>query len=598
MSRLNSNENRLRQRIATLTKQSETLSSWRVGLFLFFAAYGLVSGQYAPSAWFQGPTVLGFAIFGWLIFVQDRVTQTLDLFQKRYALAERARALSVLDWAKIPQLPPVPEHLRFPRYFSDLDLLTGHAVLRLINQTVSTSGFRKLLGVFDSNGVTAAEVDRRQQVTKEAARLRVLRRRFFVVEAQWSGHIESDRILEMLESPLHTDKAFFHFLVVTSVQLTGLALFAFFAVFGGKPFFLFCALALVVAYRLAARHVKILQAYSYGMSLDVSLGKFAALALVLERMSSTSGPHLQALLAPFSKARNPRATLARASRVVGFLGVRQNYILHLIVNLLVPWDFYWTLRLEKIRKETKARLPEWLETLSDVEVALSLAEFQVAHPDYVWPEISDTPAFSLRVQNVAHPLLPPETRIGNDLELNPRDRCVLITGSNMSGKSTFLRSLGVNLLLAKAGTVVCAKAFQAKSLDLATSLRLGDSLEDGLSSFYAEVKQLKNVLDKAQAGVALLYLIDEVFRGTNNRERLIGSQAFVKHLAQTQACGLITTHDLELATLANSNPGIRNAHFKEDIEGDKMSFSYRLAAGPCPTTNALRVMKLAGLPVD
>jgi hypothetical protein len=598
MPSFEANVDRIARRILKLEARSEKISSWRVGLFIASSIGGLALGGMGLGWPFQIPTIVGFAAFVILIFVQDRIGRTLELFRKRMEVARKTRALSNLDWANISPLPKVAGAESLPRYFSDLDLLSGHSLIRLVNHTVSTAGFAKLIGYFNSNGVGAEEIRRRQNVAREAARLRVLRRRFLVIESLWSGLIESDRILELLQTPLHTPKAVAYFYLIASIQATFLIAFALFSLMGGQPYFLAAGLALLIAYRFTGGQVKLLEAYGYGMSLDVSLGKFAALAEVLGRMSATGGPHLKQLLTPFAGARNPRAVLARASRVVGFLGVRQNYILHIAVNLLMPWDFYWTLRLEKVRKEVKDRLPLWLETLSDLEVFISLAEFQVTHPHYVFPQIDDKASFHLRGRNICHPLLSPTNRVGNDLELNADQRSIIITGSNMSGKSTFLRSLGVNLLLAKAGAVVCADEYVLRNLDLATSLRLNDSLEDGLSSFYAEVRQLKNILDRTDAGIALLYLIDEVFRGTNNRERLIGSQAFVKRLAKTQACGLITTHDLELSQLADANPNIRNMHFKEDIVGDRMSFSYKLASGPCPTTNALRVMKLAGLPIE
>ncbi len=588
---------RLERRVQTLEAESERLSVRRVFIFCAAAGGGLLMGWLGLAPAFQILTALAFAYFAFLIGRQDSVNRRLELFRKRLALGRRIQSLAHLDWNGIAPLPPRPD-LRLPKYFSDLDLLEGHSLLRLMNHTVSTAGFRRLIAQFNSNGVASAEVRRRQSVAQEAQSIRVLRRRFLVIESLWSGHIESDRILELLEHPLHTGKAPFYFALICGVQALFLGLFALFALVGGTPYFLFAGLALILAYRVSARQISLLQAYGYGMSLDVSLGKFAALAEVIGRMSQTGGPALRDLLKPFAGDRNPRAILARAGRIVGCLGVRQNYILHLAVNLVVPWDFYWTLRLERVRREVKTRLPGWLDTLAELEVFLSLAEFQANHPRFVLPELVEQGPFFIRAENLAHPLLPPDTRIGNGFELNADQRCFLVTGSNMSGKSTFLRSVGVNLLLAKAGTVTCARKFELRTMDLATSLRLNDSLEDGLSSFYAEVRQLKEILDKSEQGVPLLYLVDEVFRGTNNRERLIGSQAFVRRLAQSTACGMITTHDLELAALAQPGNGIHNCHFKEDIQGDRMSFSYQLADGPCPTTNALRVMKLAGLPVD
>ncbi|MBY0370312.1 hypothetical protein K2X33_06465 [bacterium] len=576
----------------TLDERTATL---RVATFLA-SATGLLLLHFAGlPAFLQAIPLLGFIFFAFLIWRQDRIRQVLRLFHKRLELGRRQRACAELDWGNIPALPPVLVD-KLPRYFSDLDLIQGHAVLRLVNQTVSTRGWARLLSYFDSNAIDAKEMLRRQKTVQEMARLQVLRRRFMVTEALWAGLIESDRIEDLLARPLHTPRAPWFFGLVFAAQAAFLGLFAWFALTAGSPYFMLAGIVLYLTYRRASREVRLLEAYAYGMSVDVSLGKFSALAEVAGRMSRAGGENLRALLAPFSGERNPRRILALTGRVVGCLGVRQNYILHMAVNLLFPWDFFWTLRLEKLRREIHDQMPTWLNTLAEVEVFLSLAEFCVAHPDYVFPETAEANEPALQAQGLAHPLIEASKRVGNDLVLSKEQRCLVITGSNMSGKSTFLRSIGVNVLLARSGTVVCARRLRLGPLQLATSLRLNDSLEEGLSSFYAEVRQLKRILEHAEAGKPVLYLIDEVFRGTNNRERLIGSRAYIRRLSATTAFGLVTTHDLELAQLASENPGIHNFHFKEDFEGDEMRFHYKLAPGPCPTTNALKVMELAGLP--
>ena len=176
----------------------------------------------------------------------------------------------------------------------------------------------------------------------------------------------------------------------------------------------------------------------------------------------------------------------------------------------------------------------------------------------------------------------------------------MITGANMAGKSSFLRTLGVNLRMAYAGGTVDAVELEAGLFRVFSCIRVTDSLETGTSYFYAEVKRLKALLDAAQAedSMPVFYVIDEIFRGTNNRERLIGSRAYIRALLNANGLGLIATHDLELAKLAEENPAVRNFHFRETIEEGRMVFEYQLRAGPCPTTNALKVMALAGLPVD
>jgi DNA mismatch repair ATPase MutS len=184
--------------------------------------------------------------------------------------------------------------------------------------------------------------------------------------------------------------------------------------------------------------------------------------------------------------------------------------------------------------------------------------------------------------------------------LNEDQKIVVLTGSNMAGKSTFLRTVGVNLCLAYAGAPVNAGSLQTALFRVFTCIKVSDSVQDGLSYFYAEVKRLKALLaaTEAEQSLPVLFLIDEIFRGTNSRERLIGSRAYLRALSQRTTLGLVATHDLELVKLADEISGGANFHFREEVRDGKMVFDYKLRAGPCPTTNALQIMALEGLPVE
>jgi len=196
--------------------------------------------------------------------------------------------------------------------------------------------------------------------------------------------------------------------------------------------------------------------------------------------------------------------------------------------------------------------------------------------------------------------LKPGWKVCNDFELDQHQRIVILTGSNMAGKSTFLRTVGVNLALAYAGAPVNAASMQTSLFRLFTCIKVSDSVQDGLSYFYAEVKRLQALLAATETddGLPLLFLIDEIFRGTNSRERLIGSRSYIRELSQRRSMGLVATHDLELIKLADEIKGVTNYHFREEVSNGRMVFDYRLRPGPCPTTNALKIMRLEGLPVE
>ncbi len=201
---------------------------------------------------------------------------------------------------------------------------------------------------------------------------------------------------------------------------------------------------------------------------------------------------------------------------------------------------------------------------------------------------------------MGHPLIEEEQKVVNDFAMHNLGDIVLITGSNMSGKSTFLRTLGINLCLAYAGAPVNAQSFSTSLFRVFTTIKVSDSVTEGYSYFYAEVRRLRALLDELQRPdrCPLFFLIDEIFKGTNNRERLIGSRAYIRALVGKNCAGAISTHDLELVKLADELPGITNYHFREDVVNGKMVFEYKLLPGPSPTTNALKIMQLEGLPIE
>ncbi len=288
------------------------------------------------------------------------------------------------------------------------------------------------------------------------------------------------------------------------------------------------------------------------------------------------------------------------------ISIKAHPLVHLTINAIGPWDLWFLRRLIQVQDRIQQALPQWLDALAEVEAASALATFAYLHPDYIWPtplaaadgqqELPPT----LRASRLAHPLLPPRTRIANDVHLTELGSIYLITGSNMSGKSTFLRTIGINLCLAQAGAPVCAGSFEWTWSRLACCIRVDDSLDAGLSFFYAEVKRLKTILDatKDRTVPPVLFLIDEIFKGTNNRERLIGSQAYITALSKGHGFGLVSTHDLELSDLEQVIPRLQNAHFQETVSDGTLTFDYQLRPGPCPTTNALRIMELEGLPIS
>jgi DNA mismatch repair ATPase MutS len=302
-----------------------------------------------------------------------------------------------------------------------------------------------------------------------------------------------------------------------------------------------------------------------------------------------------------NKEISPSTRLKKINRVITTLSFRNNPVVWNLAVIIFPLDYYLAYLIESYKEQVKKLLPEWLEVRNKLEVFISLANYAYLNPDNSYPELLDgNNQIHFKAEQLGHPLIPFDQKKTNNFELHSNGNISIITGSNMSGKSTFLRTIGINVCLAYAGAPVDAKYMSIGMMKLFTCIKVSDSIVDGISYFYAEVQRLKQLilLLEKENKYPVLFLIDEIFKGTNNRERLIGSRSMIKSLLNKKGAGLISTHDLELIHLADENAAIKNYHFKEDISEGKMIFDYTLREGPCPSTNALEIMRINGLPVE
>ncbi|HBE78755.1 MAG TPA: DNA mismatch repair protein [Firmicutes bacterium] len=290
--------------------------------------------------------------------------------------------------------------------------------------------------------------------------------------------------------------------------------------------------------------------------------------------------------------------LARLVKISDQITGRQHGF-YAIFNLLTMWDYHCLFALESWQENSGRNLKLWLTTIGEIEALASLAIINFDHPDWTRPRIVDKPLI-FTAKDLGHPLLSATIRKGNDLLIEDPTRVLLITGSNMSGKSTFLRTTGINLVLAYAGTVVCAKSLTCSRMNIYTCMRVSDNLEKNISTFYAELLRIKMVVQAAGGPKPLFFLLDEIFKGTNSRDRHSGAKVLIKKLIQNGAgaIGLVSTHDLELAELEQECKPVQNYHFQEFFRDGELNFDYLLRRGVSTTRNALYLMKAAGIEVD
>ncbi len=290
--------------------------------------------------------------------------------------------------------------------------------------------------------------------------------------------------------------------------------------------------------------------------------------------------------------------IAALARIVGFVDARRNEVFRLLLGPLLMWDVHCAAALLGWRSRAGGQVRGWLDALGQVEALASLGGFAFEHPTYVWPELSEAP--KLEASGLGHPLVPEGRRVDNDVSLPEAGRALVVTGSNMSGKSTLLRAMGINVVLATAGAPVCARKARVGPLRVATSMRIEDSLEQGVSHFYAELRRLKRVIDLSRipGPAPVLFLLDEILHGTNSRERVLGACAVVRELVARGALGAVSTHDLGITALGEELGGkVQNVHFEEQVEGGAMTFDYVLRPGIVQSSNALRLMRAVGIDV-
>lgn len=302
---------------------------------------------------------------------------------------------------------------------------------------------------------------------------------------------------------------------------------------------------------------------------------------------------LRAMQAETASARQAFRSLARLSN---FFDQGLNFLVSFFLNNLFLYHLYCTIALEKWKEAYKKRFPAWIELVGNIECLNSFSVFAFNSPDYVYPLPSADRELHIEAEKMAHPLIPAGDRVPNDFSAGKNERLILVTGSNMSGKTTFLRTVGVNLLLAQCGAPVCAGSFSFTPLQVLTSLRVSDSLQEHTSYFMAELKKLRQIIDRLQSGQGSLVLVDEILRGTNSEDKTNGSEQFIYKLLRHHCLSLFATHDLSLSVLEKDAPGaVSNYCFESVIEDGELHFNYRLQQGVARNRNASFLMEKMGI---
>jgi len=496
-------------------------------------------------------------------------------------------------------------------YTADLDIFGEKGLFRYVNRAVTAVG-RRCLADWLQSPAGPGEVKIRQTAAAELAQKIDLRQNVasFGMDADNSSR-KLDSLYQALdESFVILGKKWLRTFLLVWPMLTVAA--AILITIKLSPlFFLFFVLIQSVLnkrfskqvghiYGLMSRSGKFLSAYSRVIG-EIEAEDFHSekLAQLKDRLSAGS--------------QGASASIRKLSRLLEWFDAR-NGMLHVVFNNIFLWDLNCVCGIEKWRKQNAAHIPQWFDSIGEFEALAGLAALHFNNPGWAVPEI-EAESFRLEAQNLGHPLIPENERVGSRVELGQKGKApaagslAIVTGPNMAGKSTFLKSVGVNTVLAFAGAPVCAEGFVISPARLITSMKTSDSLDEHLSLFYAELQRLKMILDGLSRGEPVFFLIDEMLKGTNALDRQKGSVALLKQLTRRGANGIVATHDLELTKLENRDEWVKsggpdpegiqiaNYHFDGYVEGDKLVFDYRLKQGICQSYNALLLMRNMGIDV-
>jgi hypothetical protein len=581
-------------------QRSARISRLRLTAFLAGTAALLWMWSYGIAVVPLGIAIGAFVLFAIFVTLHARVDERAARHEALRVVNVRALARIARNWNELPagEAPPgidVGEH----PFALDLDLFGRASLFQWLGPAATPAGQATLARWLITPAPRAEIVDRQEAIAHLAAndQWRIVLAAHGVLAAGARQH-EIDAFLAWAEGP-HAFGAragavqiavytilltIWGAIALHASGMTSAALWPIPLVIGG-----------ILSFATAKRVQTTLERAGGGQD---ALGRYAAL-FEHAVMAPPQSARLRSLLERLSAGGGPApACMRQLNRILGYGELRRGAaILHFPVQAFTLWDFHVVFALERWREANGRRVRGWLQALGELDALALLATMQRDNPAWAVPEIGTSPL--LDAAGIGHPLIADHKRVANDVSVGPPGSVVLITGSNMSGKSTLLRSIGLNIVLAQAGGCVCASRLSLPECDLQTSIHVHDSLERGLSYFMAALARLKGVVDAAEherPGRILFYLLDEILQGTNSAERSIAVRAVTRHLLAAGAIGAMTTHDLGLADEEPLKSAATFLHFSETLDPDgTMRFDYTLKPGLATSRNALRLMQMIGI---
>lgn len=579
-------------------KLSNNYSLYRLGAFGLF----IVSVCIAVSLDDAMVIVLSLAILGvcfsWLVKKQNQFDSLKNYFQalKKVNENEISNMQNHTNMYDNGELFVNDKHY----YTSDLDIFGAESLLQLINRGATFPGTVKL-----ANWVNAPESKNvillRQQAIKEIAakndwKLNIQAHLLFSLKQQRE---QIKNLVSYLKLPLELQDAKFLsiYCIAAPYILLALIIVSIFYV----PARYFIPVVGLFNFRLVSSRKEVINrtdliAGRIGKTL--SHFEFAFKSIENEQWESEYLRNLSSKIKT-EEGGSISDKVKLLSQLINKLNYRLNMIMMFILNIFFIWDIRQVMAIEQWKKNNHQNLETAFDVIAEFEALISLSSLNVNYPDWCFPEIVEGEAYTLIAKDLAHPLISANKRIENDYELNDTFKIDIITGSNMAGKSTFLRTIGINTVLALCGAPACAHDMKVSVMKILSYMRIKDSLNESTSTFKAELDRLQMLLAAVEGEQKIFFLIDEMLRGTNSVDKYLGSKAVIERLISKKAVGMVATHDLQIAQLENDHPDyVRNFYFDIQVKEGEMLFDYKIKHGACKTFNASLLLKQIGIDVE
>lgn len=489
------------------------------------------------------------------------------------------------------------EYLDEKHNFSqDLDVFGKKSLFQYINTTVTKGGREKLSKVLKmdaGNNISKENILKNQQSVKELADKITFRQNVITEgKVRKKKDFKLDDLLSWAENE---QKSFPIFKIAIAFICIAVTFLIIFLITIGKLSLSFIILDLLIDYVIVKwltlsmkEDFKILEPSSS------SVTDYAEIISLIEKEEFKS-IHLKSLKEKLLNSESDtEKELKKFSSVLSWLEDSSYNAYYFLLNTIFFSDVFVAFNLYSWRKKNGKYIRKWIDVISEIDMLSSISNIAFENKDFVYPEILDKNEVS--GTSIGHPLIKKEC-VKNNFSLKGTDKTALITGSNMSGKSTFLRTIGLNMLLCYIGSPVCAESFSCGIMNMYTCMRTKDNLEESISSFYAEILRIKQIIEACRRGKRIFFILDEIFKGTNSKDRHIGASYLIRQLIKEGASGLVSTHDLELCDMENESVGVVNYNFREYYQNDKIKFDYKLRKGKSTTSNAIYLMKIAGIDI-